>query len=178
MSSLYSIDQRLLNLEAYGVDTDTGEVATTEEDFIRMYEEIQMEMNEKLVNTSLYIKNLLSDAAQIKAEEERLKARRVQKEKYAARLQETMDNVIKHRVNNIDEDFEGCNKWEIDDPRVRLSYRRSEKVEVTNPDLIPKDYLKEKVEIKPDLDTIKKAIKNGIKVEGAEIVQNLNLQIK
>ena len=178
MATLYSIDQRLLNLEVYGVDTETGEVATTEEDFRRMYDEIQMEMKDKLVNTSCYIKNLLSDAEQIKAEEDRLKARRQQKERYAARLQDAMDNVIKHRINNIDEDFDGCNKWKIDDPKVKISYRRSEKVELVNPDILPKAYINKKVELKPDLVAIKEAIKNGKKVKGAELVSNLNLQIK
>lgn len=178
MSSLYDIDQRLLNLETMWVDTETGEVAVTEEDFLRMYEDIQMEMKDKIINTSCYIKNLLSDAAQIKAEEDRLKARREQKERYAKRLQETMDNVIKHRINNIDEDFDGCNKWKIDDPKVRLSFRRSEKVEIINPDVIPKAYINKKVELKPDLNAIKEAIKNGKKVKGAELVNNLNLQIK
>lgn len=178
MATLYSIDQRLLNLEVYGVDTETGEVAVTEEDFQRMYEDIQMEMNDKIVNTSCYIKNLLSDAEQIKAEEDRLKARRQQKEKYAQRLQDAMDNVIKHRINNIEEDFDGCNKWKIDDPKVRLSYRRSQKVNVTNMDILPKKYINKKIEIKPDLTAIGEAIKSGKTVKGAELVNNLNLQIK
>ena len=176
--NLYEIDQRLLNLEIYGVDTETGEVAVTEEDFQRMYDEIQMEMKDKLINTSLFIKNLQSDAAQIKAEEDRLKARRQQKEKLAARLQDAMDNIIKHRINNIEEDFDSCNKWSIEDPKVRISYRRSEKVEVLDEKLIPKAYINKKVELKPDLTAIKEAIKNGKKVKGAELVSNLNLQIK
>ena len=178
MATLYSIDQRLLNLEVYGVDTETGEVAVTEEDFQRMYEDIQMEMNDKIVNTSCYIKNLLSDAAQIKAEEERLKARRQQKEKYAQRLQDAMDNVIKHRINNIEEDFDGCNKWKIDDPKVRLSYRRSEKVEITDINSLPKKFITKTIELKPDKIAIGNEIKSGKKVKGAELVNNLNLQIK
>ena len=68
MATLYSIDQRLLNLEAYCVDTETGEVAVTEEDFQRMFDEIQMELNDKIVNTACFIKNLKSDIEQFKKE--------------------------------------------------------------------------------------------------------------
>lgn len=176
--NLYEIDQRLLNLETYGVDTETGEVAVSEEDFQRMYEDIQMDMENKLINTACYIKNVQSDIEQIKAEEDRLKKRRQSKEKAVERYKKAMDNVIKHRLNDIDNDFDGCNKWKIDDPKAIISYRKSTKLEIIDADLIPKKYKTEEVVTKISTEDITKALKNGEKVKGAELVKNLNMQIK
>lgn len=63
--TLYSIDQRLLALEEYGVDSETGEVITTEEEFNQLFDEIQMDIQTKITNTALFIKNLESDCEQI-----------------------------------------------------------------------------------------------------------------
>ena len=178
MATLYSIDQRLMNLESYGVDTETGEVAVTEEDFNRMFNEIQMDMKDKIINTACFIKNLRSDIDQFKAEEERLKQRRQVKERLAERLQNAMDDVIKHRINNIDEDFDGCNKWKIDVPQAKLSYRKSTKVEILEEKLIPKKYKTKVEEIKINKTDIGNDLKAGIKVKGAILSNNLSLQIK
>lgn len=176
--NLYEIDQRLLNLETYGVDTETGEVAVSEEDFQRMYEDIQMDMENKLINTACYIKNVQSDIEQIKAEEDRLKKRRQSKEKAVERYKKAMDNVIKHRLNDIDNDFDGCNKWKIDDPKAIISYRKSTRLEILDADLIPKKYKTKEVVTKISTEDITKALKNGEKVKGAELVRNLNMQIR
>lgn len=175
--NLYEIDQRLLNLETYGVDTETGEVAVSEEDFQRMYEDIQMDMENKLINTACYIKNVLGDIEQIKAEEDRLKKRRQAKEKTVARYKNAMDNVIKHRLNDIDNDFDGCNKWKIEDPKAIISYRKSTKLEITDESLIPDEYKKQEVVTSISKDDITRALKNGKEIKGAELVKNLNMQI-
>lgn len=176
--TLYEIDQRLLDLETYGVDTETGEVAETEEDFQRIYDEIQMDLQDKLINTACFIKNLLSDSEQLKAEEEKLKARRQAKENFANRLKESMDNVIKHRLNNIDEDFDTCNKWKIDVPQAVLSYRKSTKVEILDESLIPKKYKTKVEEIKISKTDIGNDLKKGVAVKGAKLTDSLNLQIR
>ena len=49
---------------------------------------------------------------------------------------------------------------------------------IINPVKIPAQYLNTVVEYKPDKVKIKEAIKSGIKIEGAEIVTNNNLNIK
>ena len=178
MASLYEIDQRLMNLESYGVDTETGEVAITEEDFNRMFNEIQMDMKDQIVNTACFIKNLKSDIDQFKAEEEKLKQRRQVKEKLAERLQNAIDDVVKHRINNIDEDFDGCNKWKIDVPQAKLSYRKSTKVEIIDENKVPEKYKTKVEEIKISKTDIGNDLKAGIKVDGAELVNSLSLQIK
>lgn len=176
--TLYSIDQRLLALEEYGVDSETGEVITTEEEFAKLFEEIQMDIHSKITNTALFIKNLESDCEQIKNEEKRLAQRRKSKENLIARLKENIDNYIKYRLNNIEEDFDGVNKWKLETPQVRISYRKSDKAIVTDFDKLSDEYKKVKTTIEPSLEDIKKAIKSGKEVEGAEVITNLNMQIK
>ena len=174
--TLYDIDQRLLMLETYGVDTETGEVAVSDEDFMRMYEEVAMDMQTKLSDTACFIKNLLSDAEQIKQEEAKLSARRKAKERLAERLQNSMNGVIINTLN--DGDMESVNKWKLETPKCRISYRKSQKVEITDINKIPKEFIKEEITYKPDKDKIGKILKRGETVEGTELVTNMNMQIK
>ena len=178
MSSLYDIDQRLLNLQIYGVDSDTGEVAVSEEDFMRIYDEINMDLETKFINTACFIKNLRSDAEQFKAEEERLKKRRQAKENLADRLEKSMDTVIKHHLFNVDENFEGVHQYKIDKPQAKISYRPSQKLEIIDESLIPDDYKTVVETVKVDKNAISKDIKDGVEVNGVQLINNLNLQIK
>lgn len=59
-----------------------------------------------------------------------------------------------------------------------LSFRKSESVVVTNQDALPEDYIKKEVKLTPDKTAIKTALKAGIAVDGAELQENQNLQIK
>jgi hypothetical protein len=51
-------------------------------------------------------------------------------------------------------------------------------VEVTDCNQLPKEYLKEKIEISADKTAIKKAIESGENISGALLVTKSNLQIK
>ena len=48
MASLYEIDERLRALENYLVDTETGENIKKEEEFNKIFEEIQIELKNKI----------------------------------------------------------------------------------------------------------------------------------
>lgn len=175
--TLYDIDERLTLLESEYVDSLTGEIIQTEEEFSKLFDEIQMDIHTKISDTACFIKNLQSDCDALKAEEQRLNQRRKVKESLIERLQNNIDGYIKNRLNNP-EDTESINKWKLENPRVKISYRKSDVVEITDEASIPKEYLTEKIEIKPNKTEIKKAIKNGVDVKGATVVTNLNMQIK
>lgn len=68
----------------------------------------------------------------------------------------------------------GIEKLEVG--TFKAGYRKSESVEIINLDVIPADFTK--VEIKADKTAIKKAIKAGEVVEGAEVRTNMNFYIK
>jgi len=180
LGTLYEIDERLRALETIGIDTETGEVAETQEDFERMYDEIEMDLNAKIENTIKFIKNIRIDALAIKDEERKLKERREGKEKFAQRLQDRLDYYIKKRIfNPSDKDYENkVNKYKFETPSVYLSYRKSTKVNVINQDKIPKEYIKTKEETSVDKVKIKKSILSGINVDGVELCNELNMQIK
>ena len=77
---------------------------------------------------------------------------------------------------NVDKD--NLNKWKFETPKVKLSYRKSDSVEVSDINLLPKEYVKEKVELSADKTALKKDIKSGKEINGAKIVTNLNMQVK
>ena len=77
---------------------------------------------------------------------------------------------------NVDKD--NLNKWKFETPKVKLSYRKSDSVEVSDINLLPKEYVKEKVELSADKTALKKALKDGKEIKGVEIVTKLNMQVK
>ena len=63
-------------------------------------------------------------------------------------------------------------------PHSKISYRKSDSVDVTNFEELPEEFIKTKIEKTPDKVAIKNAIKDGNKVNGAKLVTNYNIQIK
>lgn len=60
----------------------------------------------------------------------------------------------------------------------QLSYRKSESVEISNEELLPKEFIKESVVTRPDKTAIKEALKNWLDVPWASIKVSQNLQVK
>ena len=178
MSSLYEIDERLRNLEEYGVD-EYGEILD-EDSFNAKFDEIQMALSEKIENSMCFYKNLQADIEAFKAEEKNLAQRRKVKENLAERVKNRIDNYVTMQFTdedgNVDKD--NLNKWKFETPKVKLSYRKSDSVEVSDINLLPKEYVKEKVELSADKTALKKDIKSGKEINGAKIVTNLNMQVK
>ena len=67
---------------------------------------------------------------------------------------------------------------EIKTPLIKLNFRNSESVEITNESQLSDKFLVTKTVVTPDKKAIKDAIKAGEFVEGATISYNKNLQIK
>ncbi len=180
MASLYEIDERLQMLENYLVDSETGEIIQTEEEFNKLFDEIQMDLNNKIESTMCFYKNLQADVDAFKAEEKKLAQRRKVKENLAERLKKRIDNYIELQYTdeegNLDKD--SLNKFKFETPKVKISYRKSETVEVENIDLLPKEFIKEKVEKSADKVAIKQFIKGGKTLNGAQLVTNINMQVK
>lgn len=166
MSALYEIDSNLCQLldDRMIVDEETGEILFDEENL----EELILSREEKLENVALYIKNLLSDAEQIKIEEENLKARKNAKKKKAEKLKSYLSKSM---------ELFGDTKFET--PKVSLSFRKSTSIEVAPNADLPKEFIKVKTEESPDKSALKNAIlKQGMTFDGVELVTNKNLQIK
>ena len=150
---LYEIDQRITEC----FDQETGELLDEEK-----LDALQMEREKKLEGVACYIKNLRADVEALKAEEKNLAQRR---------------KTIEHKV-------EGLKNWlffaldgqKFTTPKCVVSYRHSQAVDV--PDLKKLDPEFIHYQQSADKTAIKKRIKEGFNVTGAELVDKLNLVIK
>ena len=126
--------------------------------------QITLARDEKIENIALWVKDLLAEADAIKAEEQALAKRRKQAENKADWLKRYVAQALEGE--------------KFKTPRVAISYRTSEAVEILDEDLIPEEFLMIKTEYKPDKKAIKDELKVGGEVEGAVLVKRTSLQIK
>ena len=154
MATLYDIEQAIMDC----VDLETGEIIDIEK-----LDQLQMDRDVKIENTALFIKNLLSDADQIREEEKKLADRRRVCENKAKSLKEYLSG------------FLGGEKFKT--PRVAISYRKSKSVDVQDITALPEEYLKYS-EPTANKAEIKKALEAGTSVPGCVLVENSNIQIK
>ena len=150
---LYEINEAILAC----VDPETGEADPEKLD------ELLMMRDEKIENLALWVKDLKAEADAIKAEEKALAERRQAKERKAESIKAYLEKVLAGQ------------KFETS--RVVCSFRKSQKVEITDLDKIPDDYLRYSTPT-ADKTAIKAAIKDGISIEGAELVDSVSMTIK
>ena len=134
---------------------------------------INGELEEKLDNIACVYKQTMYEAAMMKAEEASMRSRRHAKEAAAERLKAYMANAMQ---------MVGSSK--IETARNRLSFRKSEKVQIEDEDV----FVQWAQEYNPDLLTykqpepnktvIKKILASGQAIEGCHVEQCMNLQIK
>lgn len=154
MATLYEIDEEILDC----VDQETGEIIDPEK-----LAQLQMDFDKKVEGIALWIKNLLSDAEAIKAEKNKLADRQRSCENKARNLKEYLSGYL-------------CGE-KFKTPRVSISYRKSESVEVQDISKLDEEYLKF-VDPEVDKTKVKKALKDGIELSGVVLVQNNNIQIR
>jgi len=125
------------------------------------------QLQSKAVDYSYVIKQLDSDCEQIDAELKRLQQLKKVRTNLAERLKDTISDAM--NLYEVEK---------IETPLIKLSFRNSESVEITNESQLDSRFIVTKMVNTPDKKAIKDAIKNGVYVEGATISYNKNLQIK
>lgn len=150
---LYEINDAILAC----IDPETGEADPEKLDAL------MMEWNDKIEGMALWVKDLKAEADAIKAEEKALAERRQAKERKAESIKAYLEKVLAGQ------------KFETS--RAVCSFRKSQKVEITNLDKIPDDYLRYSAPT-ADKTAIKAAIKDGLTIEGAELVDSVTMSIK
>ena len=163
--NIYEINKAIEDIleDGFSVDEETGEILFDESDL----NALNAEISEKIENVACYIKNLTADISALKEEERNLNTRRKQKER-------KIDS-LKGYINYA---MELSGRKSLESPRCKVSFRKSSSVEVPDINALDKDYITKTIEIKPNKVAIKEALKEGKTVEGAEIVERQNLQIK
>lgn len=174
--NLYEIDSKLVNLITEGFDSETGEILEGV-DLDKAIDECQMDLNTKISNIGCFIKNLRSDAEQLKAEKQNLEKRQKQAERKAEYLARYLDGYLHSVINEKD-----LPKYKFSDARCQIGYRKSELVKINDVESIPASFIKPRVLKDADVDktAIKKFLKDNkdMRVDGAELVTKENIQIK
>lgn len=154
MATLYEIDAAIMEC----VDAETGEIIDEEK-----LNSLLMERDVKLEGVALWIKNLDSDAAAIRAEREVLEKRQKATENKAASLRAWLVSAL------------GGQKFST--ARVAVSYRKSISTEVDS-ESVAKKWCRKKITYTPDKTAIKEALLSGVKINGCRLVEKQNIQIK
>ena len=163
--SLYQIDNAVLTVLEDGLvfDEETGEILFDPDNL----DELEVERNAKLEAVALFVKSLEAESAAMREEERKLAERRGRNERKAERLRKY-----------ISDSMQRFGDTKLETARVSLGFRRSESVEVVDQAALPVEFVKVKMTETADKAAIKKALKAGQQVAGAQLVENKNLQIK
>ena len=164
---LYEINEALEELLEKGynaecIDEETGEI--DEEKAKRLLDDLSLAFDDKVENIGCYIKSLTAEVAALKAESDNLKERAESKQKKVDSLKRYLSSVLNGKG------FESA--------RVTVGFRKSVAVKVLNEELIPDCYMNEKVVKKPNLTEIKASLKMGVSVEGCELEERTNINLK
>ena len=152
-------------------------------DFLRIVEELQendgeltpeiesaLVLNEQnfLAKTENYIEaiKMIDAYEQLAAERER--EFQVKKKRAA--------NAKKRLKDNYSRAMEMMGKDKVDTGHHKISFRTSQTVNITDEAHIPNEYIK--VETKIDKESLKRDLKAGLVIEGAELVTNKSIQIR
>lgn len=152
---IYEIDQAIYEC----IDMETGEIIDCER-----LDALQMEREAKIDNIACWYKEILSEAEAIKAEKNALAERQKSKENQAERIKNYLSEVLSGQ------------KFETS--RNKISWRRSDSINITDESALPLGFKAEVIEIKIDKMAIKEALKAGAEVAGAELIEKNNIQIK
>ena len=148
-------------LDLIQVDEETGEIEPA------TLESVQIASEEKIIATAMYIRRLdaLNRATKetIQDLQERVSADSKRIEALKWLMTKAMDSL---------------QYTEVKSPEVTLRFRKSSSVEITDSESLPKQFLRTKTVVEPDKTAIKNALKAGEKIQGAQLVESRNLQIK
>lgn len=165
MAQLYMLTEKakeLYNTLMETADTETGEIDT---DISQQLDNMLMEVNEKAVTIGSVYRAMTTEADDIDKEIKRLQAIKKRIDTQAYNLKEYLStNLQKLGIESVKGMY------------ANISFRNSERCVVDEIKAIPEEYLR--VEVKPDLTAIKKAIKSGEEIDGAHIETVKNIQIK
>lgn len=158
--TLYEIEEQIQQALDAAVDVETGEISP---EAYGAVEALEMIRAEKIEATACYIKNRSASAAAIANEIKSLQARKRAEEKRAEGARDYLMCFL--------------NGQKFNSPKVSITYRTSQSVEIDDIKKIPDEYLRYK-DPEPDKTALKKAIKDGVDIPGVHLTNKVNMQIK
>ena len=161
--SIYKIQNEFQLIIAEVINNE-GEITPELETALTINKE---QLQSKAVDYCYVIKQLDYDCEQIDNEIARLN-----------KLKKVRSNLTDRLKNTVSSAMQLYEVEKIETPLIKLSFRNSESVEITNEQQLDACFIVTKTVTTPDKKAIKDAIKNGEVVCGATISYNKNLQIK
>ena len=159
--NLYEMDERIEALTEQMANPETGEI---NEEILAELEQLDVDRNEKLEACGIKLKTWASEIDALDAEIKALKARKQTKMNKSERLMEYVNRSL------------GGQRFET--AKVAFSYRKSERVDVINEEIVPDKFCRFETKRVPSKTDIKKMLKSGEEVPGCVLVESQNLQIK
>lgn len=163
MNSLFKIsnDMQLIVNELIA---NGGELTDELQDQLQITES---QMKQKASGYAQVIRAMKYDNDVVDAEIKRLQAIKKVRKNTTERLQNALSDAMQQFEMDV-----------IETPTTKISFRSSQSVEITDENAIDKQFKTQIITTKIDKMEIKKAIKGGATVDGAELITNKNLQIK
>ena len=161
--SIYKIQNEFQLIIAEVINNE-GEITPELETALTINKE---QLQSKAVDYCYVIKQLDYDCEQIDNEIARLN-----------KLKKVRANLTDRLKNTVSSAMQLFEVEKIETPLIKLSFRNSESVEITNEQQLDACFIVTKTVSTPDKKAIKDAIKSGVFVEGATISYNKNLQIR
>ena len=162
MRSLYEITGEFAHLMHQAEATAAENEGLMPDDLADMLDALEMEKSEKVEKCAWYYKNQMAEADMIKSEVKGLVERARTAENRAQRIKTYLADLIPG------EKFSGST--------YSIGWRKSASTIIDNADLIPDEYVQ--IIRKPIAAEIKRAIKAGVEVAGARVIENNSIQIK
>jgi hypothetical protein len=159
--SLYNISQEYMELADQLTD---GEATPELETALAINE---TELQTKGACYGMIVKEMEADCEIIDMEIKRLTA-----------LKKSRENAIDRLKANLSGAMQLYGLLEIKTPIMKINFRKSESVEVTDMEVLPEDYKTTKLVEQADKVKLKADIKAGFEIPGAQLVTKENLQIK
>jgi hypothetical protein len=163
MSNIYQITGEYQNLVRILTENE-GELTPELETALAINKD---ELQAKGISYAFVIKTIESEIDIIDAEIKRLQGLKKVRVNATDRLKDTLTKAME--LYEIDE---------LKTPIIKINFRKSESVEITDQTQLPPEYIMVKMEKVPMKIEIKKALKEGTEVPGAYLSINQNIQIK
>ena len=156
--TLFEIDKALMEFE-FEVDEETGEILNASD-----LDELNLAREQKIEGISLWIKNLEAEKDAVKREKDNFADRQ-------KRLEKKIESLKGYLTYALD-------GQKFSTPKVAVSFRRSESVNITDEHLVPDNFCDFTMVRKPNKTALKDALKKGEEIMGVELVEKRNISIK
>ncbi len=167
--SLFDINQQFYTLRDIlendvEFNEETGEIIDNSETINKLFEELELSLNDKLDNCQKWILENSAKVEALKKESKRLNDKAKAIENKTDRLKELMKLSLVASGKTIKTDI------------FTFSLRKSKAVQVADENELPRNYVR--IEKKADKKAIKEALENGIEIPGCSFAENVSLSVK